>query len=216
MITNSIIKHNFYKQSGAFSFLLNLSIDNTTGILNFGFSGDAGKSFNLECKSGKFVDHKNNYIDSYAENIIYSVSGNVDNNSLDYFINNNPASFGLSRPTGHLDYFYIDPQNCTVDFDLFIQGEIPDYIVICPTIFNSGITNIPITITNNSFPFKIFSGFYNGDKTKANVSGIPSLIPTGITEFYIRQSGLSGNVSFPVKLQTNFGDQLFTFLSYGS
>lgn len=217
MITDSFLKHNFYSQSGDFSFLLNLTVNNLTGICNFGFSGSfGGNKFNFECKSGKFIDNKNHYVDSYFEDVLNTISGNVSLNTIDYFINNNPAAFGLNRQTGNLDYFYIEPQNCEVEFDLFVNGDEPSYTVTSPYNFSSGVTNIPVTITNNSLAFKIFTGFYQGNDLYANISDIPNNVPTGITGFYIQQSGLSGFVTFPFQLLTNFGPQNFILNGYGS
>lgn len=216
MIATSFTKHNFYTQTGNFSFELDILVNNVTGICNFGFSGSAsGNNFTFQCKSGKFIDNNNHYVDSYIEDVSNTVSGNISSNTVDYFINDDPVAFGLARPTGNLDYFYIQPQNCEVEFDVFINGDEPNYTVTSPYNFDSGITNIPVTITNNSLDFRIFTGFYQGNSNYANISGVPSIAPNGITGFYIRHSGLSGFVTFPFQLLTNFGLQNFTLNGYG-
>jgi hypothetical protein len=214
MITSTFLTHNFYKQSGNFSFLLNLAIDSLTGILNFGFSGNS--ILNFDCKSGKIIDNHNNYVEAYQKNVISNISGNISPTLYDYYINNNPVAFGLSRSIGNLDYFYINPQNCEATFDLFIKGDKPNYSLTNSINFNSGITSIPIAITNNSLPFRIFSGIYQGISSKASLSGVPMNVPTGTTVFYINQSGLSGAVTFPFQLLTNFGTQGFVISGFGS
>ncbi len=217
MIYDTLAKRSIYTQSGQFSFLLNLLIDNMTGIANFGFSGTSGaKLINFTCRSGKFIDNKNNYVESYRDDVFTIVSGNISPNSIDYYINNNPMAFGSNRITGNIDYFYIDPLDCTATFDLYINGDKPNYTITKSVSFNTGQFNVPITITNNSLPFKIFSGIYQGDTNRANISGVPGNVPTGTSIFYINQNGLSGAVTFPFQLQTNFGPQSFLISGQGN
>lgn len=202
MFFNSFSKRNFYTQTGAFSFGFDLQIDSLSGSVEIGFSGF--NKTNWSFLSGKIYDFNNNFVGTYDNNPT-TISGTISSQTVDYYINGYPVAFGEKRPTGFLDYFYINPINNNAVMDLIINGTMPNYTITSFIPFNSNSSILTGQITNNSLPFKIFSGSFLGDTSKANLSGVPTGIITGTVPFYITQTGITGNTTFPISFYTNFG-----------
>jgi hypothetical protein len=202
---------------GQNEFSFEISIENSTvsGVSNIGFSGDSGNLNLFKFNSGKILDLNNRYVWSYnpRENII--ISGNIGSGYLNYFINNKPVCLFFPRGNVYYDNFYANTNDSTLDFDLIIEGQIPEYEIIYPKNVDS---NQVVTgyIKNISSPLerslKIFSGAilnFNFDYTlntlstdviSGEKSGAFILTPSGINDL--------GEVSLNttnLTLNTNFG-----------
>lgn len=161
MIIESGIIYRSIAAQNEFSFKAVITNSTVSGISNFGISGDQG-NFNLfQFNSGKIIDFNNRYVWSFNPREEINISGNIGSGYINYFINNNPVC--LFSPHGDFYYknFYLDTINSTLDFDLFLEGLIPDYEIIYPN--NIGSTqSVTGYIKNISSPvqrsFKILSG----------------------------------------------------------
>ncbi len=205
MIISGFLTHNLYTQTGNFSFISTLSFSNQSGQSEFGFSGDTSK-INFSFISGKVIDWNNNFVGTYNDMSTLTVSGVVGIFTIDYYINNEPVAFGMDKPTGYFNKIYTNAQNQNFDFNLFIQGDVPNYIIPQSSIFGTGNALVPITITNNSnFPFEIFSGNVNSSKFSL-ASGLTGYVNNTFT-FNLIPSGISsiGLNQMPINLYTNFG-----------
>lgn len=224
-ITSGNQYRNFAAQN-EFSFGFNFINSTSSGISNIGFSGSTGGYLNLfKFNSGQILDLNNKYIWSYNPREEINISGNIGPGYINYFINDNPVCLYTPRDSGYYDNFYINTQNCDIDYDLFINGSIPDYVFE----YDSSLDVTKILtgyIKNLSFPsersFKIFSGqlfnnnfeyslqYFDSGIISGGKSGQFLLKPVNVSITDTTQSTI--NLLF----NTNFGiiNQLITFNIY--
>jgi hypothetical protein len=213
MKINSFKKRAFFKQTGNFSFLAELTFPSTKTDFEIGFSGDTTLPFYF--KKGKIIDRNGYFLGSYNAQELVSFSGNFSTTGIDYFINNDPKAFNINRPTGNLDYFYINPSE-EFDIDIYIKGVKPSYSFTNSVNYNTGDSVIPINLTNNSnTPFKIFSGEFLGDNNLFNLSGFPTGLITGTKTFYFNQNNVGGANNLTVLMNTDFGQEIFNIQASG-
>jgi hypothetical protein len=218
MIISQYSKKNFYPQSGDMSFSVDLLLDNTTGSCEFGFSGT--NLFNFKCKDGKIFDNGNNLFGSYNKYNPISISGDISNNSLDYYFNQTPINFNLNLGTGTFNYFYINPVNCAPNIDFNLNGKIPTYTLPSGIYYTGDINPISVLLNNTSdAPFKIYSGNITNTVTDFTLSGLNNQIvyPNSGINFFLTPS-TSGNINKIVNLNlyTNFGTQNPSILLTGT
>jgi hypothetical protein len=198
-----------------FSFEISLENSNISGISNIGFLGDSGSLNLFRFNSGQILDSNNRYVWSYnpRENII--ISGNIGPGYLNYFINNKPVCLFSPHPERYYDNFYANTNKSILDFDLIVNGAIPEYQIFYPENILSN-QNVTGYVKNISSPLerslKIFSGSIvdlNFDYTLNTIStntisggrsGVFVLTPSAI-------NNLTGAVLNTVNLtlNTNFG-----------
>jgi hypothetical protein len=215
MILNSGIKYRSIPSNKEFSFSSIINLNNTSGISNFGFSGESEILNFFSFKSGKILDFNNRHVFSYNPNEDISISGNMGYNFINYFINNLPICLYCPRQTGYFNNFYINTANSTINFNLVLQSESPSFNFNFPQNVNFGqdITGSIVNLANDNLKsFKIFTG----GLTLLNVNYLISDLPG--SDIYGGQSGaiklnfndtleLQGvtGTSLLLNLTTNFG-----------
>ena len=166
--TSTGIKKSFYSQTGNFQFQADLLVDSLLGGVNLGVSGlKSGNSptvINYFCNSGKIFDNNNKFVGAYTPDETFSISGNIKSGRYDYFINNNPISYNNYKDTGTYNYFYINPNYISCDYDLYINGEQPNLSVTNITCFTGDYAGTGYII-NNRLPLIIYSGEYSNFST---------------------------------------------------
>ena len=145
------------------SFLVSdIIFDNITGDAKLGFSGyweGQSKSLEFSFSSGKVFDPENRYIYSYLSSNSFSISGDINDNHYQYYINDTPMCFGESKDQNVIENFYVKINNCTMDASVKIYADPPSYSFSQAASFSkTGSYNINITNANSNLPFTIFSG----------------------------------------------------------
>jgi hypothetical protein len=209
------VKRIFYSQTGNFQFNCNLSVDNYTGIANFGISGSGLNNINFLLSGGKIIDTLGRFLQTYPLNTQFNISGNVNNSSYDLFYNGFPISYHNTKSTGVYNYFYLNPRNLNLSYNLYINGNTPSLTI---SDINCSINNSITTgfIVNNDLSLRIYSGqfnnfnslnsnfalsgFFTGDLGH-NQTGKFYLLPNG--------SGSIGSYIASVQLQTSAGDLFY-------
>jgi len=213
MLIDSFTKRAFYRQTGIFSFLANLTFEDNSGSCQIGFSGGTVLPFTFN--SGRITDKSGYFFSPYNIRQKISFSGNVSSSGIDYFVNGEPKALGLPRETGYLDYFYINTST-NVELDIYINGEQPSYSYTNQVNYNTGDSSIPVTLTNNStLPFRIFSGQLLSDSNLFSISGFPTGNINGTKTFYFNPNNLGGQNNLTVQMHTDFGPQVFTIGASG-
>jgi hypothetical protein len=220
MVLTGYNLRNIYPQDNVFNYLAEISCSNTTGVCQFGFSGNSGSFGFLLSGSKVFVKSAspatvpNYFIDSYLSNDSLFFSGNVGPASHDGFINSNPKFLGLNKSGGYYNYFYVSSDNVETDISLKINGSLPNYSYNPFESFYSG-QNIPITIVNSgSYPFKIFSGSIGN--SYFSINGVSNVNVTGSYTFNLTSNNFSPlSQGIPINLYTNFGNVVLDFTASG-
>jgi len=213
MITTSGIKFSFFNQTGDYQFNANLNFDSLLGYANIGVSGlsqsglNGATTLNFLYTSGKILDSSGRFVGSYKNGDITKIAGNVIDNKYDIFINDTPISFGNYKTTGTYNYFYINPTNLSVDYNLLINGTKPSISLIDINCF-SGDKEGTGYLVNNSLPVIIYSGgFSNFANMPFTISGIHTgtLFQTGSYYVLPTDGNSVGNYTGNLQLLTNGG-----------
>lgn len=214
MIVSGYKQRNIYTQNDIFQYQFNPSLSNTSGRCDFGFSGQSGV-INWKLESGRIFDYNNNYLFSYQANSEVLISGSLSSGSNDFWVNNNPIYIGQQKTGNNYNYFYINPSNVTVDFNLFINGNVPDYSYSVFDTYYSGELLTLNFVNQSNYPITIFSGATsNPNFSVVNATGI-SIAGNSTGVIYLAASGFSPFLQdIPLDFYTNFGD--FSFLFNGS
>jgi hypothetical protein len=206
-----------------FSFFIDGSISNTTGISKIGFSGDNGKFELFEFNSGNILDFNKKNIYSYNPNENFQISGNIGENYINYFINNTPICLYSHHIPNYYKFLYSSTtENTNLDTNIFIKSnKLPDYEIsfLLPIEFGKTITGYIKNKEELGSSFKIFSGnfinqnFYNLSGIDTNfISGTRSgLITLRYSSNedpanYFENENLLNSVNGTLNLITNFGN----------
>lgn len=205
----------------AFEFSATLS--NVTGRCEIGFTGLSGLNSHFTFESGRVYDFDNRYVWSYQQFNSLDISGNIVNNLYNYFIDGNPVCFLGNRASGYYSGFYINPINVTVDFNLNVVADAPNYSINSPISVLTGqsITGYIInqeTVANRAF--LIFSGDLFNAPSLFSLESLATgykISGSGSGQFVISQnfpdSGNTwasqlGSYTIPLSLWTDFGNQI--------
>lgn len=203
----------FFRQTGVFSFLVDLTLPATSGGCEIGFSGDTVLPFNFY--NGRITDKSGYFLGSYSANQAIQFSGNVSTTGIDYFINGSPKGLGLPRDQGDLDYFYAHPSP-EVDLQLYINGDKPAYSYYPSVSYTTGDSFVPASIINQStVPFRVFSGQLISESNLFQLSGFPTGIIDGEAPFYILPNQAAGSNELSILMYTDFGTESFTIQASG-
>jgi len=204
------------------SFNIDLSVNNDTGIVNFGFSGQ-NNSLNFKLEDNKFFDSEGRNIYLYRSNQDLNISGNISPANYSYYIDESLIALNAKKTNFTISGFYINASGCEVDSTISIFGTRPAYNLNLDKIFYITGTNILTgTISNtNNLNFKIYSGSIT----------IPTGFSLGNVSEFIQNTGYfsinhypfsSGQVEderlYEVQLNlfTNFGQITQNFTTTGS
>lgn len=204
------------------SFDLDILVNNDTGIVNFGFSGQ-NSSLNFRLQDNKIFDNEGRSVYFYRSNQNINLSGNISPNNYSYHIDENLIALNGKKNNFIISGYYINASGCEVDSQISIFGTRPSYTLNLDRIFYITGTNILTgTISNsNNLDFRIYSGTVT----------IPTGFSLGNVSQYIQNTGFfeinhynfsSGQVEderlYEVQLNlfTNFGQITENFTTTGS
>lgn len=191
------------------SFLLSKSsVNNTTGSVHFGFSGE-GESIQFIFKKGRIYDFNNKYVHSYSPSEEFILSGDISGDYYNYSINGVDIVTGKNKKNFKIENFFINTDSCELEASLFIYSDGIDHTFTLPDKMLRG-DNVIAQMTNNSPDgnLHIYSATLKGE-TDTNYSVVlyPTDIgPTETGNFEFSNLDLSsGNNSFEMELDTNVG-----------
>jgi hypothetical protein len=218
MESSAFIKRNFLNQTGDFDFTWNFYVDNATGSVEFGVSGQNGK-YSYFLISGELYDPYENLLGSYLPNESISlrnlVVGGKDTlylqNEIEFYFKDN--NFFTNH---NYNYFYVDPKNCVLNFDFYLNGEVTDLTIEAKNKrFKNENTNervdyITGTIYNAkpNLQVKIFDMQVLGNKMYYLTGNNLPLVFNNETDIYFAVNTGDpdyGNKSVILSLDTNFG-----------
>lgn len=191
------------------SFATVINLDKVTGDFWFGFNGSGNQSFLF--RSGIIYDPEGLPSFSYIQNTLTSISGNIENGHLNYWMNNIPVSFQASLPNYISGFnFTWDETKVNPNYNLYILGDAPEYFITTQTPVSTGqningyIQNLK---TNPNLSMRIFSGYVT-NFTSSFISLFTGNIPGGSSGAFVL-TGISniGIFNLPIQLFTNFGVQ---------
>lgn len=209
-----------------FSFGLNISIQDSSGISSVGISGENGLVSLFSFNSGRVFDGLNRFVSTYSASEQMEISGNFRSGIFGYYINQAPVCLNssLCSSSFSFDNFVFSATGTNINCLLDVFGEsAPSYQLVFPN--NQQLTGSPITgyIKNNSSlpfqSFKIFlcSGYFpdydyqltsnlSGLKIKPNNSGAMVFSFFGNNEFQLNEYKQAYPLEGDVYLWTNFGN----------
>lgn len=208
-VENQFLKKSIATQTGGFEYLISLAVNNTTGHVNFGFSGD-NKVLDFDIRSGRILDYQDNFVYGISPNEVVALSGRCLEAQHNFYINDAPVNLNSVKENETVDWFYINTENCRVDIDLYIKGERPFYDISNLVFTGQNRTGYGTIENISGFgkKFKVFSGdFYNNDYKFVS---FPTGNITGIDQ-YVAIKNISGVVSATTGETTpNIGFRLYT------
>ena len=190
-----------------FSAELGLSLQNCTGVSEFGFSGES-KTYKFSFVSGKAFDHENRYFSSYLPNSLLNISTNFSGETYDYSVDGDKVLYSGYKQNFFAERFYFKTTGCNIEASLTIKGNKPTCVLNIPANFYSGQLITGYVTTNSQSGIRVFSGSFNDQSSfyfnnidtgyvKSNTSG-QVLIAQNVT-------GL-GNFVTSFTLNTSAGD----------
>ncbi len=206
----------FNYQTGL-SFSIDLKFNNSSGYCELGFSGLNPSAIPKEKVSyifdkSKLYDPEGRLIYFYKNDQSINLSGSINPISYSYYIDGNLLCLNGKKQPFNLNKFYLNTSGCTVDADLKILGDVPNYNISLNKFNVSGL--LTGTINNNSLSqFKIYSGVVTAP-TGFSVNSINLDVLTGnIPSFIVidtlnaTKNQINDGTVYPITLNlyTNFG-----------
>lgn len=222
MTTNQFRSINFLNQTGDFNYNLNLTVNNSTGYFEFGFSGTNSK-LNFKNQYGKIKDSNDNIIIGYIANREFNVNGSIVSGRETLTIDNNLIYSNIPNTGYNFNYFYLNPIGCSLDYDFSLTGgytelssvittpKIKDYNIIVDSGNNPFVTKTLTGILVNQNPtleVKIFSGIATTKTDTYNLYGFPITFNNTGTYLINSSTGIDAlvNDTFDALFYTNFGN----------
>ena len=131
MESSSFTKRNFLNQTGDFDITWNFYDDNSTGSVEFGISGQNSK-YSYFLISGELYDPYQNLLGSYLPNESISLKNLVIGGKDTLYLEDEIEFYFKDNGffTNHnYNYFYVDPKNCVLNFDFYLNGEVTDLTI---------------------------------------------------------------------------------------
>lgn len=216
------------------SFSLDISLSNTTGMAEFGLSGDGAVPLRLHFESGFVYDrpypttNDGDYVFSYFPEDSISISGNISGDSAtslyNYDINGSPANLlGEGSGTG-ISRFFINTTGVNVHANLDIAADPVSHSIYFPDFFRErNLYTGALINTDEESDIIIYSGFVKdptglSDGTDWSLDSFDANISAGSSGLLkINPSGGDINKFYDVNLvlYTNLGQLNKRFLASG-
>tara|TARA_Y100000004_G_C8895310_1_gene403862 strand:- start:412 stop:1074 length:663 start_codon:yes stop_codon:yes gene_type:complete len=186
-----------------------ITFNNITGSAELGFSGawnGTPKALEFSFSSGKLMDPENRYIYSYLSEDPFSISGDINDDYYQYYINEQPVCFGQQKDQNVIENFYVKIRNCTLDADIKIYADAPSYSISQPSSFpKTGSYAINVTNKNSNLPFTIFSGDLLN--TSLSITNLPLRV-TGNSDIIVTgdHTTTTGNFAEEITLYSSAGN----------
>lgn len=215
--SQTIVKRNFYTQTGNFGVGINCLVDSTTGVYHFGISGAQGV-FDFALLSGQLYQG-GTLVHAYQLNRTFGVEVQFASGSYNIFKDTQPMVFGLPKPTGAYDYFYFarSSSGINAEFDIWISGDSSPRQTITEQgyLTTSGQAGVTGYITNNGvYPIRIFAASALNPQD-LSFGLLASNIAGGGTGAFAYSGDFDGfNFNTPIltTFNANYGDSTINFL----
>lgn len=198
IITSGVQYRNFAAQN-EFSFSFDTVNSTSSGLSEFGFSGSGSALPIFSFKEGSVFDINNRYIWSYNPRETLNFSGNIGSGYINYFINNTPIClFSPKVDNSYYDHFYVKTSGSDVDYNFYLNGEIPSFNIFFPKsgVFGQSLTGFIKNLEGTpQKSFKIFSGELFNENVNYDIQGLPLFT-------------ISGNQSGQIVLRPEFTENL--------
>lgn len=158
--TELVQRRNYYTQTGNYGFVMNATVDTTTGAYHFGLSGSAG-TLDFRLESGK-IYWGSEFIHSYKAYEPFAIEAQFSSGHANVLKNNSPLVYGDPKPTGYMDYFYFTRASADMgaEFDVLVSGNNPALYSISTQgyLFSTGQNAVTGWFTNQGgFPIRVFN-----------------------------------------------------------
>ena len=194
-------------QSGAVSYFMSISMNDTQKRCDFGISGISGAPL-FRMQSGKIYDPDNRFAWSYNKNENINIVFRTKEDRYDYTINKIPLAVGQPITQNKYTNFYIKTyDNAQASFDLFVSGNQPSVSGVTVASFGSGeVTSGAIVNSTPLRRFRILSGSISGDGVYGfSVSGWDTNDISNTGYVYINTPTTPRSAILPLLLHTNYG-----------
>lgn len=108
------------------SFAAEMSLNNTSGLAEFGFSG-SGEGLKFQFTDGRMLDPEGRYFNSYLKDSAFTLSGNLETGRYDYYIDGKLNCSIGEKNNIEFNKFFINTSGCSIDIDLNVFGAVQDY-----------------------------------------------------------------------------------------
>ena len=189
-----------------YAFDASLSLNNSTGVGLFGFSGN-GQEFKFDFQSGKVIDPEGKYVAAYTPDQPFTLSGEVNKGFYNYYINEEPVRLSGQKTDFKAQRFFTNTTGCNIDLGVVITASGLDAIAITglPNEFSIGDL-ITGQVVNSGSGASI--NLFTGEVSDPNFTGNFSIhtLPTGLISGSenIVLSGISGDNGLQYDLDLNF------------
>ncbi len=151
--------HNFRSlaERNELSFSAQLSINNTTGHVDLGFSGDSD-SVKFQFSGSRMIDPEGRYFNSYLKDGTFLLSGNLESDKYDYYIDNNLNCSIGAKSDFTINKFFINATGCEADLELNVYSSGQDYTL---SHYNQTLDSPAINLdikNNQQEEFVVFGG----------------------------------------------------------
>jgi hypothetical protein len=221
MTTTEFRSINFLNQTGNFDYNINLTSNNSTGYFEFGLSGN--KNLTFKGQYGKIKDINDNIIIGYVPDQELNIKGSIYSGKESLTIEDNLIYSNISNTGYNFNYFYLNPINCSLDYNFSLTGAYTDFSskVTTPKIKDFNIlvdsedtpftTRILTGILINENPnleIKIFSGIATSKSNSYSLHGFPIAFNNSGTYLITTSTGSDSlvNDTFDALFYTNFGN----------
>lgn len=158
--TELSLKRNFYTQTGYYGFVMDATVNTTSGIYHFGLSGAAG-TIDFRLESGKMY-WGNQFIHSYRSSEQFTIEAQFTTGRGNVIKNNSPLIYGGAKTTGYYDYFYFSRENAGMgaEFDLMLSGNSSPIYSITQQGYLTSTGQNAVTgwfLNQGPYPIKVFN-----------------------------------------------------------
>jgi len=215
------IKRNFYTQTGNLGFVFACLVDSTTGLYQFGISGNQGV-VNFTLESGRMY-YGQDFIHTYLSQEQFILEAQFTSGATNILKDGTALVYGKPKATGSYDYFYLTrgSNGLEATFSLRISGENVPEVTLNDYgyLYQTGQEAVTGYFVNDSeYPVRVFDSEI---QTSANyVFGkLAQNIPAGGTgTFAFTGNFATMDYSQPIltTFNTNYGDVSILFNIYDS
>jgi hypothetical protein len=145
-----------------------LTLDNRTGVAEFGFSGD-NQVFSFLMSGQRLLDPNNRFAYSYGSDEQITISGDYNDSSYRYYINDVLVVDGSAKQGFATEKFFVKTQDCQLSLGLEMFCPIINYSVEVDDYFIAGRTLNGRIVNSSAIGFKILSSeLVQGDGVSNN------------------------------------------------
>lgn len=172
------LKRSIYTQTGYYGFVMDATVENTSGVYHFGLSGAAG-TLDFRLESGRMY-WGNQFVHTYRSYEQFTVEAQFSSGHANILKNDEALVYGEPKQTGYFDTFYFNraDANMGAAFEVSVSGNnAPVYAITQQGyLTSSGQNAVTGWFTNQGgFPIRVFdtaiqaSANYTLGKLVANV-----------------------------------------------